>query len=105
MILNFLLITLIWVFIIDLSGFIETIEDGLSRWLKGRARVPKPFSCSLCMSWWTNLIYMLCVWDFTFPYVCIVALFAFLTPVFSNFFIWVRETLVWLIDKAYNALK
>jgi len=105
MILNFLFITLLWVFIIDLSGFIETIEDGLSRWLKGRARVPKPFSCSLCMSWWTNLIYMLCVWDFTFPYVCIVALFAFLTPVFSIFLRWVRDVLEQMVYWLYKAFK
>ena len=105
MILNLLLITLIIVFIIDLSGIIDSIEEALSKWLKGKARVPKPFSCSLCMSWWTNLIVLLCLHQFTLVNISIVALFALLTPVFSTFMVLVRETLIWVLEKAYKALK
>ena len=102
---NFLLITLIWVFIIDLSGFIPTVEEALSKWLKGNAHIPKPFNCSLCMSWWTNLIYLLCIGKLTLPYIAIVALFAFLTPVFALLFVWVRETLNKLLNKALEGIK
>lgn len=105
MIIDLLLITLLCVFIIDLSGIIDSIETVLSKWLKGKARVPKPFSCSLCLSWWVNLIYLLCVSKFTLPYIAITALFAFLTPVFSSILVWIRETLIWVVDKAYSALK
>lgn len=100
-----LIITLLWVFIIDLSGFIDEIEATLSKWLKGKVRIPKPASCSLCMSWWTNLIYLLCVGELTLPHIAIVALFAFLTPVFALLFIWVRETLNKLLNKALEGIK
>ena len=105
MIVDLLLITLIIVFIIDLSGIIDSIETVLSKFLNGKARVPKPFSCSLCMTWWVGLIYLLCIHQFTLIWISIVALFAFLTPVFSAILVWLRETLIWVVDKAYNALK
>lgn len=100
-----LIITLLMVFIIDLSGFIDEIETALTKWLKGKVRIPKPFSCSLCMSWWTNLIYLLCVGHFTLPYIALVALFAFLTPVFALLFIWIRETLNSILNKALEGIK
>lgn len=100
-----LIITLIMVFIIDLSGFIDEIETVLSKWLKGKVRIPKPFSCSLCMSWWTNLIYLLCVGKLTLPYMALIALFAFLTPVFAILFIWIRETLNSILNKALEGIK
>lgn len=105
MILNMFLITLIIVFVIDLSGIIQSAEEGLSKWLKGKAIIPKPFSCSLCMSWWTNLIYILCIHQFTIVNVSIIALFAFLTPVFSTFMLLVKEVLGWVIEKGFECLK
>lgn len=100
-----LIITLLMVFIIDLSGFIDEIETTLSKWLKGKVRIPKPFNCSLCMSWWVNLIYLLCVGKFTLPYIALIALFAFLTPVFALLFIWLRETLNSILNKVIEGIK
>lgn len=105
MLVDLLLMTLIIVFIIDLSGVIDSMESVLSRWLKGPARIPKPFSCSLCMSWWCGLAYLLCVGHFTLAYVAYMALLAFLTPVFSTFMVWIRETLTWVVDKGFECLK
>lgn len=105
MILDIIAITFLCVFVIDISGFIDEVETMLGKWLKGKAHIPKPFSCSLCMSWWINLIVLLCVGKFTLGYISIVALFAILTPVISTFIIWVRETLNSLIEKGYKCLK
>lgn len=102
---NYLLITLIWVFIIDLSGFIQTVEEALSKWLKGNAHIPKPFNCSLCMSWWTNLIVALCCSQLTLANVCMIALFAFLTPVFALVIRWVRDLLEQMVYWLYRAFK
>lgn len=104
MFIDLLLITLIIVFIIDISGVIDSIEDTLSKWLKGKAKVPKPFSCSLCMTWWVGLIYLLYVGEFTLLWIAVVALFAHLSGVLGTLLIWVREMLNWVIEKAYNAL-
>lgn len=103
MILDLIQITFICVFIIDISGFIDEAEVMLGKWLKGKVIIPKPFSCSLCMSWWVNLVYLLCVGQFTLTNITIVAIFAILTPVISTFVIWVRETLIELIQWATNA--
>lgn len=105
MLIDLFLITLIIVFIIDISGFIDEMETILSKWLKGKARVPKPFSCSLCMTWWTGLIYLLIIGEFTLLWIATVALFALLSGVLATLLICIRETLNWVIEKAYNALK
>jgi hypothetical protein len=98
------LITFICVFIVDISGFIDEVETMLGKWLKGKVRIPKPFSCSLCLSWWINLIYLLCIGKFTLGYIALVALFAILTPVISTIIIAVRESVIMLIEWHTNAL-
>lgn len=46
MILNILLIAVITVIVIDLSGFIQSLESGLSKWLRiPNVHIPRPFSC------------------------------------------------------------
>lgn len=105
MLIDLLLITLCVVIIIDISGVIDEIETRLSKWLKGRVVIGKPWSCSFCMSHHISLVYLLCVGKLTLPLYALVLLFALLTPVFSSFMVLVRETLTWVIDKAYNALK
>ena len=96
---NILLIGVIWVFIIDVSGVIEEAESFLTRQLRFKAHIPKPFSCSLCMTFWSGLVYLLfkgCFSWLLMSYVCLVAL---LTPVISDLMILLRETLRKLIQK------
>ena len=46
MILNILLIAVITVIVIDLSGFIQSLESGLSKWLRiPNVHIPRQFSC------------------------------------------------------------
>lgn len=90
MILDLFLITIIICFIIDISGIIESIEWWLSKWLKVNCKIPKPFSCSLCMTFWMGLIWI-SIFDFTllnFVYVC---LFATLSENISNFIIIIKQ--------------
>lgn len=103
MILDLFLITFLCVFVIDISGFIDEVETMLGKWLKGKVIIPKPISCSLCMSWWVNLVYLLCVGEFTIPNISIVALFAILTPVLATLIICVREALTTLVQTIINA--
>ena len=105
MILDLFVMAVTIVFIIDISGVIDSMEEGLSKWLKGKVRIPKPFSCSLCSMWWLGLIYLWIYSQLTLVNISIVALFALLTPVISSLLVLVRETLLWVVGKAYNALK
>jgi hypothetical protein len=104
MCIDLFLITLITVFIVDISGIIDSVEASLSKWLKGKVRIPKPFSCSLCMTWWVGLIYILCLGEFNLINISLVALFAHLSGVLGTLLVFVREILIWVIEKAYNAL-
>ena len=78
-ILNLLLIQVIVVFIVDISGAIDSLKSGL-KWIitkgkmKGSDYRLKPFDCSLCSTWWSCIIYLLCVGKFTIPYIAIAAL-------------------------------
>lgn len=97
MILDLFLITTIICFIIDISGIIESIEWWLSKWLKVTCKIPKPFSCSLCMTFWMGLIWI-SIFDFTllnFVYVC---LFATLSENISNFIIIIKQLVQWVQD-------
>lgn len=78
MFLDLLFLALITVFIIDYSGVIQSLEEGLQKWLKmpNRAHIPKPFSCSLCMTFWLGLFYLLITAHFSLmgvAYVCFLA--------------------------------
>lgn len=97
MILDLFLITIIICFIIDISGIIESIEWWLSKWLKVNCKIPKPFSCSLCMTFWIGLIWI-SIFDFTllnFVYVC---LFATLSENISNMIIIIKQLVQWVQD-------
>ena len=63
---NLFLISVICVLIIDLSGFIDSLKYGLSKLLTKNKLASidyrlKPIDCSLCMSFWISLIYILCI--------------------------------------------
>lgn len=105
MLIKLLFLTLIVVFIIDISGIIESIENFLSRYLKGKVRIKKPFSCSLCMVWWLGLVYIIYLNQFSLINICAVALFAYLSSVISTLLIFLREMMLSVIGKMYDALK
>ena len=106
MLIELLILTAIIVFIIDLSGVIEEMESGLAKWLKvKKARIPKPFSCSLCMTWWSGLIYLICVNSFTLGWIAYVALLAYLTPVIYNALTLVYDILNKVISVIGRALR
>ena len=97
--LNLLIIALLWVFVLDLSGFITELETTLQKKLKRKVLIKKPFSCSLCMTFWTGLIYLLATQAFTIPMIGYVALLAFLTPVFNDMLLSIRELLIKIVNK------
>ena len=88
------MLTLVVVFVVDLSGFTDAWLGWLSRWLGRTVRELKPFSCSLCMTWWTGIVYALVTGRFCIGIVAYVALMAFLSFPISEFLIFTRELLL-----------
>ena len=104
MIIDLILIQLIIVFIIDLSGAVESFKLFLSKILtKGKIQTTnfdlKPFTCSLCMTWWTGLIYLLICHSFTIPYIALVALLSYLTPLSSSILLLIKDLAIFLVNK------
>lgn len=103
MFLDLLFLAFITVFIIDYSGVIQSIEEGLQKWLKmpNKAHVPKPFSCSLCSTFWLGLIYLLCTAQFSFMGVAYVCFLSSMTPVINSLMVFV----VSLFNKVFLVLQ
>lgn len=104
MIIDLILIQLIIVFIIDLSGAVESLKLFISKILtKGKIQTTnfdlKPFTCSLCSTWWIGLIYLLVCHSFTIPYIALVALLSFLTPLSSSILLLIKDLAIFLVNK------
>lgn len=88
MITNLICIAFIIVFGIDYSGFVRSIEDIINKYRRSMGKhsivIPPPFSCGLCSFWWTGLIYLLIINQFTLLNIAIVAALAALTPVIND---------------------
>lgn len=73
------LLALIVVFIVDVSGVVASVKHTLSRWLMAPVKRLKPFDCSLCMVFWSGVVYLLAVREMcmsTVAYLCILSLLA-----------------------------
>lgn len=105
---NILLIGLIMVFTLDISGFYQEITCIISGWMtNGVIKKPimiKPFCCSLCMTFWLSLIYILCMGCFTIPMIAYCCLIAYMTPVIADTLRLVTELLKTLIIAVNNKL-
>lgn len=64
---EFLLLFLVNVvlgFVYNITDFINIIKGNIAKWLTGNYNERwsfKPFTCDLCMSFWINLILILCI--------------------------------------------
>lgn len=101
--LNILFITLIFVIGIDVLHFWEEISKIISGILtKGKVRKSfelKPFSCSTCMSWWTNLVYMFIAGHFSILNVLIILILSMLAPELAGLIYMFKSWLDTLINK------
>lgn len=88
MICNYFLITLMVVFVLDMTDFYDNMSSALRSFLtKGRMKSPvyvKPWCCSLCMSHHINFLVMLCTGHFSLLHWFLILLFAVLTPLWRN---------------------
>ena len=92
--LDILLLSLVVIWIVDVSGFTQSWMNALSRWLNRQIRPVKPFACSLCMTWWTGLVYALITRNLSIPIVAFCALMAYLSFPISQLMIFIHSTLM-----------
>ena len=83
-ILELIAITVIVVYLVDLSNFTTTVKRMIWRWLKGKNKPYqdyqlKPFDCSLCMSHHTMVIWALCTGQFSLFVWLVICLLSYLS--------------------------
>ena len=105
--LDILLIACIAVFCIDLSGAMQKLNRKVWDWLYKGVKytdweIPL-IGCSLCVTWWSGIIYLL-VTGFSLYMAAYVALIAFLTPVIKDVLLYVKDLLIYLVDKLYGLI-
>lgn len=100
---DLLLIGIIVTFCIDTSGFYGEITSIISGWMSnGKIKKPimvKPWCCSLCMTFWTGLAYILISGAFSIGMVAYLCLVAWLTPVYNDLMILVKDSIIKIITK------
>ena len=104
MIQTLILINFSIVFLIDQSGFINEFKSWLKKLLtNGKMKDPnysiKPFDCSLCMTFWTSIIYLLIINNLTIESFALVCVSAWLTTFTNDIYIVVKEMWTKLINK------
>ena len=103
---DILLLAAIIVFVVDLSGFTQSWKKWLGKWLGVQIGDVPPFDCSLCLTFWAGLIYLIVEGDFTIPALAYLALVSYCTVLMGEILTAIRELLsalvryLWkLIDK------
>lgn len=96
---------MIVVFIIDCSGIITSIKSFISKRLTGQSFKSfslKPFDCSLCMSFWVGLIFLLVTSQFSIISLFLVCLLSYLTQISFELLLLLKDILLYLINKIHN---
>lgn len=65
MLLDIFCLTFIVVFIVDISGIVDAIKSFLSHFIGRRVQHLPPIDCSLCMTFWACLVYIIATGHFT----------------------------------------
>ena len=103
--LTLLYVTLIVVFVVDLSGFSRTVLDVASRIRHRRIVSLRPFTCSLCMTWWVTLVTALFLGELTLPVAAYCAALAFASATIADAIIFINEALKKFLNVLCKILK
>lgn len=99
---NCLLITICWVVILDQLAFWDDFSSQIKSLMTGgRFKSPidlKPFNCSVCMSFWCNLIYIIVTGNFTVLMVGYILLLSWSTPIINSLLSFVRNAVIKFIN-------
>lgn len=105
--LNLLIITLTVVFIVDYSGFINSIKRYIGKILhihNYETISLKPIDCSLCSSFWTMLIYLIVTNNLSFPTLLVVIFLSSITSSLVDIF-YVLNDIIYTILNVSKYLK
>ena len=103
---DIVLLAAIIVFIVDLSGFTQTWKGWLAKWLGVPVGNVPPLDCSLCLTFWAGVVYLLATGSLTLPALAFLCMTAYCTTLMAETLTAIRELIaalvrfIWrLIDK------
>lgn len=103
------MITVIVVFIVDISGFIDSVKKTIWRIIFKNFPYKdysiKPFDCSLCLTFWIILIYLLSIRCSIINSLFIASIMAFLTGIIHSAILVAKEIALYLLDLITKKLK
>ena len=103
---NCLFITIIWVLILDQLHFWDDFSTMISSWLSGgKIKKPldwKPFNCSTCMSFWTNLAYIIVTNQFSILMILYILTLSWGTPIISSILTLVKNLFLKFVNTIAN---
>lgn len=104
---NMLLLQIVVVIIVDISDFPSTLKKLVSFILtKGKFKTDNYqfhlADCSFCIQWWTNLIYIICIGQFSIPYIAFALFLSVMCPISKDIILLIRDIFVKLINKFYE---
>ena len=99
---NCLFITIICIIILDQLHFWDDITSVISGWMtNGKIKKPitlKPFSCSVCMGWWTNLVYIIVTNQFSILMILYILILSWTTPIINSILSFVINAVLKMIN-------
>lgn len=107
---NLFILTCIIVFVVDLSGFVDEMVKRLYyKYIKVgdyHTLIPKlkPLTCSLCLSFWVGLFYLLITSQFTILMIGYVCLLAFLSPIIGDILVMIKDAINKIINLIYKLI-
>lgn len=99
---SIILLAIITIYIVDLSGFTDSWRCGVAHLLgisEAKLKPLKPFDCGQCMTWWVCNIGAIILHNWTLPMVAFIALLSFLSYPIGQTMIFIRETIIALLNK------
>ena len=98
------MIQVLMTLLIDVTGVVEDMFTPIVKFLTGSrvGTVGKPFSCSLCCTVWTCLIYLIVVGAFNLPNLLITMVLACTTDITLALFHFTKDLIVGAIEAISN---
>ena len=108
--LSLILIQLIVVFIVDISGVVDSFKSLLSRVLthnrlRGSDYRLKPFDCSLCSTFWCGLAYLIITHSLSLLTLTALCYLSATTPITLSIFNTIYDLFIKILDKINNSIK
>ena len=98
-------ITVIVVIIVDISGFIDSIKAFVGKVLGINNVSLKPLDCSLCMTFWVSMAYLIYANELSITTLMFSLLISVMTPVIQDLIYLIRDILGFILLKISKLLK